>query len=368
MFGDDPPRVVVNGRFLAQRRTGVQRYAFELSCELSERVRGVRVWIPRRAAAKLDARARPLPLDAVGGGAGHVWEQCAIPRALGRAGNPLLVGLGNTGPLRYPHQVLTLHDVSFLRHPEWFSRRFVAVYRRLVPRVARRALAVVTDSEFSRREISALAGVDSSRLHVIPCGVSALFRRAAESSSPAENGSYLLAVGSLDPRKNLARLIRAYARLDHTQTELWIVGSELDCHRRSETRRLAETTPGVRLLGSQSDEELAALYRRALAFVFPSLYEGFGLPVIEAMASGCPVVASSAASLPEVCGEAALSVDPCDVSGLTGAIDRIIRDADLRRELRDRGLERSRSYTWERAGERYAALVDELLGGRESPE
>ena len=244
------------------------------------------------------------------------------------------------GPLR-PRvpTVLTVHDLAILRYPEVFPRWHRLYGKAGLRRALRAADAVVAVSEFTRREVATLVGVPAERIRVVPNGVDPLF---TPDGSVAE-GSYVLAVATLEPRKNLPRVVEA-ARL--AGIELRVVG--------------AQGWGGVDVpgwVGEIPDPELAALYRGARCVLYPSLYEGFGLPVLEAMASGTPVVTSRDSAMAELAGDAAVLVDPRDVS----AIVEGIAQAEARRaELVLRGLARAGEFTWERAADRVEALWRDL--------
>ena len=235
--------------------------------------------------------------------------------------------------------VLTVHDLAVLRHPEVFKP-----WHRLTAKAAlegsRLAAAIVAVSEFTRDEAVELLGVKPERVRIVPNGVEPVFT----AEGPSADGDYVLAVGTLEPRKNLGRVVEA-AKL--AGIELRVVG--------------ARGWGGVDVpgwVGRASDEELAALYRGARCVVYASLYEGFGLPVLEAMASGVPVVTSAGGATEEIAGGAAVLVDPLDVDAIAGGI----AEADRRRgELVPRGLEQARRFTWSAAADLVANLWHELL-------
>jgi glycosyltransferase involved in cell wall biosynthesis len=235
--------------------------------------------------------------------------------------------------------VLTVHDLALLRYPEAFPRWHRLYGQTALRTTLRAADAVVAVSEFTKGEIVELTGISPERIRVVPNGVDTVFTR----EGPAADGDYVLTVATLEPRKNLGRAVEA-ARL--AGVELRVVG--------------ARGWGGVDVpgwVGELPDPELAALYRGARCLLYPSLYEGFGLPVVEAMACGTPVVTSLGGALEEVAGDAAVLVDPLDVQALAEGI----ATADARREeLVARGLARSRVFTWTRAADAVAGLWAEL--------
>jgi glycosyltransferase involved in cell wall biosynthesis len=236
--------------------------------------------------------------------------------------------------------VLTVHDLAILRSPEAFPRWHRLYGRAGLVRVLREADAVVAVSELTKRETVALAGISPERIRVVPNGVDPVFTQ----DGPRADGDYVLAVATLEPRKNLARVVEA-ARV--AGVELRVVG--------------ARGWGGVEVegwVGEIPDAELAALYRGARCVLYPSLYEGFGLPVLEAMSSGVPVVTSRGTAMEEVAGGAAVLVDPLDVE----AIAEGIRSADAERDLLvPRGLARAGEFTWARAADALVGLWEELV-------
>ena len=369
----EPPRdsarvLAVNGRFLADRMTGVQRYAFELTRALvgalAQHDRRLVVLAPGGA---LDAKASQLPV-VLGKSRlrGYAWEQLELPRMIREVGGDFLWSPANVGPLLVRQQLLTIHDAAVFAHPEWFDWRFALANRLFLPRLAHRVRHVVTDSWFSAQELSRLGVVPPDRVTVIPAGVSHLGPAndavGDDPPRPGPGGRYLLSVCSLEPRKNLARLLSAWA-LAHERTELAdctlvIVGATEWLFRDARFPRAA--IPSIRFAGYVSDEELAQYYRHAQAVVYVPLYEGFGLPPLEAMAARVPVLVSDIPALREVCGAAALYRSPWSVPEIADGLSEISVNTSLRARLRELGDARRAELTWDRAAERLAALIEQL--------
>jgi glycosyltransferase involved in cell wall biosynthesis len=241
--------------------------------------------------------------------------------------------------------VVTVHDLAVLRYPDLFpawTRLYGRTSLRPTLRAASRVIAV---SEFTKREIVALAGVPAERVRVVP---NATDEAVFTAEGPSAEGDYVLALGTLEPRKNLARLAQATRRLG---VELRLVGA-------SGWGRVDLDGAGVRWLGRLPDDEVAALYRGALCFAYPSLYEGFGIPVLEAMRCGAPVVTSAGSAMEEVAGDAAELVDPLDPEAIADGIRRAI---ERRAELRAAGLVRSRLFSWDAAARATADLYREVV-------
>ena len=327
--------IAVNARYRAHRLTGMQRYAMEITSRFS------------------DLADTVFPAKPLTGMAGHLWEQVYLPAAVrGR----LLWSPNNTGPLATHRQVCTVHDLIPLDNPEWFSSRFSSWYRWLMPRLVHHVAHIIAVSEFTRCRILERFGVRPGKVTVIPNGIDERFspRSSDEIAQAREelgipDGRYLLFLGSLEPRKNIGRLLDAWQRvLGELSDDTWLVVA--GARGRSEVfsdAQFRQMPPRVHLTGYVSDERLPALYSGALAVVYPSLYEGFGLPPLEAMACGAPVITSNTTSIPEVTGEAAILVDPTDPEQIGSAIFRVAADSSLRGELSRRGLERASIYSWD---------------------
>jgi len=259
--------------------------------------------------------------------------------------------LGYGGPV-----VLTVHDLGYLHVPEAFPRRLRAALRVLVPWSLARAAHIITDSEFSRQDIAKRYGVGATRISVIPAAAAATFRRSPPEATIKVLSRYglkpgfVFAVGRLNRRKNLSRLIEACSLLRSRgmgRIQLVIAGKpDFGGQTLLAQARDRSQDGTVRWLGLLPDSDLPAFYSGAAAFVYPSLFEGFGLPILEAMACGAPVVASNRASMPELLGDAGLLIDPEDVELMADSIAQIINDRLLAAELSRRGLARSRQYSW----------------------
>ena len=286
---------------------------------------------------------------------GQAWEQVVLPARAARLGAALVFSPANLAPLAWPRNVLVMHDAAVLREPEAYSRAYRAWHATAGLASARRALGVVTVSEFSRRELVSLAGLDPERLTVIPGGVDARFTAAAAAEPVAARlgltRPYVLTIATDDRRKNLEKLGPVARALTQAGIELVWAGD------RRPYFAAAAAAAAVRSLGYVRDADLPGLYAGARAFVLPSRYEGFGLTCLEAMACGTPVVAADRAALPQTCGDAAILIDPDDPDALAGAVLRAATEPALREGLRARGLSRAAQFTWERT----AASVDALL-------
>jgi glycosyltransferase involved in cell wall biosynthesis len=346
---DGRVRVVVNARVLKAPLTGLQRYAWELLRRFGSKVQTV---APKRGLSVIQ---------------GHLWEQFMLPYY---CKGKLLFSPANTGPLSVAKQVVTIHDIISIDMPEVFSPERRAFYRFLLPRLVQRVHTVITVSAFTRERLIEWAKIPPSHVHAIHSGVDQLFspqqagsierlRNALQIPSPY----YILGLGLIGPHKNLPRLFAAWERVQRElPDEVWLVvaGGEEKSSVFKYTG-IQKLPPRVHLTGRVADEFLPTLYSGALAFVFPSLYEGFGLPPLEAMACGTPVLTSNVTAMPEVVGDAGLLVDPYDVEAIAHGIRRLVEDTALREELRKKGLERAKQFTWERTAELTWAVLEEAM-------
>ena len=334
--------VLINARAAARPELGgVERWARELSARLPRLdPAGYRVVRPPRALVHR---------------AGHAWEQLALPARA--RGAPLLLNPANVAPLAFPRNVVVIHDAAALREPGWYSRLYVAWQRALLPALARRAVHLVTVSQFSRHELIDLLDADPGKITVIPGGVDERFHPEVDPeparAALALHRPYVLTVASRTARKNLAALDETARRLAAAGIELVAAGGERPQFREG----AAAGADGVRFLGHVPDDHLPGLYAGARAFVLPSLYEGFGLTALEAMAAGVPVVVSDRGGLPEVVGDAGVLVEPEDPAAIAAGVERVIGEGEERARLIAAGPVRAREFTWASTAERVDALL-----------
>ena len=286
------------------------------------------------------------------------WEPAIVPLA------PLLK--------RGRITVATMHDFSWLHHPEWHPAERVEEMTRNFRENIGKIDAVITDSNFVREEALSILPLPPEKIRSIHCGVdhsfffprsSALVEETLRSLSLPER--YILQTGTFEPRKNILRTIRGWAGLpEKIRREFPLLLAGAEGWKNREIEREVAATPGVISLGRVSEEILAVLYSGASLFVYPSLYEGFGLPLLEAMACGAPVLASRASSLPEVCGDGARLFDPQSMEELTSSMEELLNDEKLRHSLSCRGLSRAAGFSWRKSAEEHSSFFASLLEGR----
>jgi glycosyltransferase involved in cell wall biosynthesis len=358
--------ISINGRFLAQPLTGVQRFARELTQALDRKIgagavpealRGAdwRLIVPDGAAVDLDLGA--IRVERLGGGAGHLWEQTALAW---RARRDLLLGFGGSGPLLKRHQLTVIHDATIFRHPDSFSRSYRLLHG-LLGAVLTRMATIATVSHFSRQELGEIFRVD-------PEGISVVYNATDHFAglTPDEavldrlelaGGDYFLLVGTLKPNKNIAFAIRAFEALAAPGQKLVIVGG---IHSRVFNGGDYGSGDSLVFAGRLSDAEIAALERRATAFVFPSLYEGFGIPPLEAMSQGCPVLASDIAPVREACGEAAFYFDPMQPQTLVQAMRTVLENPGKRDRLIADGHDNAQRFSWAGSADALLAVIAKM--------
>lgn len=332
-------QVAINGRAAVRREIGgVERLAREM--------------VRRLPALRPDRYRVIQPPPRLAHRAGHGWEQFALPAQA--AGCGLIYSPANLAPLASSRNALVIHDVAALRHPEVYSRSYVAYQRLVLPLLARRARLLITVSEFSKRELVEVLGARPETIEVIPEGVDERFAPDLE-PGPARaayglDGPYVLTVGTPSLRKNLAGLKRTAQALREHGIELVAAGAG--------RRYLRDETLPFRRLGYVDEPLLPALYAGARAVVMPSRYEGFGLPCLEAMACGVPVVCSTSGALPETCGDNALLADPDDPTAFSEAVLLAVSDERIRARLTEAGPRWAARYSWDRTAE----LTDRAIG------
>lgn len=341
--------IYINGRFLSHKTDGISRFSFEICKGLASTSVDFTVIVPNWVEIK---KEYPFKIVKHGNRKSHFWEQIDLPAFLKQANKPILVNLSGLGPLFYKNQIITIHDLSFYDHPKWFSLPYRWFYGLATPITARNAKVIITVSQFSKNEIIKYLKISPSKIFVVPNAVSAdVVQSKTDRPHIAGKRKYILAVSSLDPRKNHKRLIEAFSHPLFSEYELRLVGKSAS---NFNIGNFETENQQIKFCGYVPDNELAVLYENAELFVYPSLYEGFGIPPLEAMSNDCVVVASNIESLKEVCGDAAVYMDPLDINVMRATLINVLGDSELRKQLAEKGKKRVTLYSWTQS-------VNELL-------
>jgi glycosyltransferase involved in cell wall biosynthesis len=335
--------------------TGVERYAYNICKAMASLHQPFTIVCPK-APIHQDYDVSNLNIVHYGIGNSHFWEQCVLPFFFIGKKNYLVVSFTGLGSILIRHKVMTVHDLSFLKNPSWYSRAYYWYYRFMTPLAVKTSQHILTVSEFSKSEILGFYPfLKAENISVVYNAIDRQLFKPSAVSQPVNgdlqspgSAPFVLCVSSIDPRKNFARLIEACQGL--TGAKLYIVGKYNRVF--SQQMQLDTTADHIQFLGRVSDEELVSLYNQAACFIFPSLYEGFGLPPLEAMACGCPVLVSDIPVEREVCGDAAQYFNPLDPNDILHTIKKYLNSADVMREkMRQKGYENITRFSWEKSAE-----------------
>ena len=345
-------QLVVNGHYIGQQITGVQRYAIEILKKFDRDGVSYTVEGPPKSFNSQALR--------------HFWMQAVLPSKLKK--DDLLWSPTNLGPIRHHNQVVTLHDIADQLYPHWYSRQYVTWRKIFLPKLLDRAKSVITVSEYSRKTIEDRFPQAKGKITVIENGINRdHFYPRAEKEIEATALQYNLdkpfaiSVGTLDPRKNIEGVIKAWhgpPEKVRREMDLVILGGQADIF---SFNLNFEFDSSVRFLGYVDHEHLPQLYSKAEFFVYPSIFEGFGLPVLEAMACKTPVITSNNTSLKDLANGNALSVDPMQTESITEAMLSLIESADLGDQLAESGFTHAQSYSWDKTAKETMELFDRML-------
>jgi glycosyltransferase involved in cell wall biosynthesis len=353
---------------MTQRITGPQRYAIEVSRRLllskhtfiAVPQEASAEWIPTGSAMVL--RGLPLARD------GWAWANVSLPIA---CASRVLWSPTPRAPIRFQRHLVTIHDVAVLEHPEWYARSFRALYGVTLPHLARSAIGVITSSEFSKGRIVQILGVHPDKITVVYGGVDSAFTDVLERARMEVRDRYglpsrfILALGTLQPRKNINRLIEAWSALPSRTKADWplVLTGEPGPQFAKQSVPSDGPRDGLRMIGYVPDSELPALYGAATVFAYPSMYEGFGLPPVEAMACGTPVLAGNHGASCEVLGDSAILVDPLSVGAIKEGLLHLLENSETRNALSAAGRIRALEFNWNNAAAQVLDILQHVDAG-----
>ncbi|MFP9227673.1 glycosyltransferase family 4 protein [Pectobacterium cacticida] len=351
--------IYINARFLTQKLTGVQRFAEELCLSLKS-IRDDIVFLSPHNIIRNDV-AEKLNVKIIGKNKGHLWEQYDLPNYMKKNGSPLLINLCSTAPINYRNKIVTHHDVTYKKYPQSYSWKFRIFYNLCIPLMIRNTHHTITVSEFSKRELLRFYKIRERNISVIYNAVNAKFSPSESVTNDNNNNNkYILAVSSNNYHKNFHVLISAFKSINDPQLTLLVVG-ENNKNFSKQNYDSVTLDKRVKFLGRVSDDELIKLYRNARFFVFPSLYEGFGIPPLEAQSCGCPVIASNSASMPEVLRNSVIYFPPNRVDLLQERMLQFLSDDNLRKEKILAGYENTKRFSWYKSAKKLNEVIQEVL-------
>jgi len=355
-------RIYINGRFLTQNRSGTQRFAEEITLALDESLAkipavGYEFTILHPKSKQRSLKLNHIKQRAIGNRIGHLWEQIDLYRA---ARNGLLLNFVNSGPILHNASIVTFHDASVFERPELFSLKYRIFHNILRPLLARRALTLITVSKFSRERLARFFNISEEEFCLVSNGCDHISNIPSDLSVLDEYeltvGKYVLCVGNASPNKNIAAAVRAFNAAELDGYELVSVGMP-------DGRvfgGMSDEASNIKRLRGISDSGLRALFENATLFAFPSKYEGFGIPLLEAMRLGCPVISSRAGANPETVGEAAIQIDPEDVDEFSAQIRALAFDKKHREKMIEKGYVRAGQFEWANSAEKLRSLIENL--------
>jgi glycosyltransferase involved in cell wall biosynthesis len=346
--------IIINARFLTQKMTGVQRFALEICNKLPTSIGGKRVvFIAPKEEIKNKLKNQENIIH-FGRFKGQLWEQIDLPIFLKKNGTPLLINFVGIGPIFYVNKVMFLYDLAFKHHPEWFSYSFQKIYNIFIPISLKYSKAIITDSNYVKSDIQRTYNINESKINTVYAAPSMKFK-----NKNLEKEKFILTVSSIDPRKNLKRMIEAFSMID-TDHKLMIVGSE---HKSFSKIKIKEglLSKNIIFTGYLNDEELIDLYNKAKVFIYASLFEGFGLPPLEAQACGCPCIVSNTTSLPEVYEDSVEYCNPYSIENIRNVMNELLIDSNRRNQLEKKGLENVNRFSWDISANKFIKLIEDIV-------
>jgi len=347
--------IYINGRFLTQPMTGVERYAYSICRALVDLQQSFVIVCPH-ADIQPCYDTSNMQIIRYGIGNSHFWEQCVLPFFFVGKKDYIVLSFTGLGSILIRNKIMTVHDLSFLFNRSWFSKAYYWWYKLMTPLAIKSSKDIITVSQYSKQEILRFYPfIQEDKISVIYGAIDNDRFYIKKVASPNAD-RFALAVSSLDPRKNFPMLIKAFKGIEGCQ--LLIVGK----HNRVFSEQENEQSDNIRFLGRVSDDELLRLYNQAECLIFPSIYEGFGLPLLEAMACECPVLVSDIPVFKEVCGEAAVYFNPHDQKNIHDTIIQYLNSPAKEKEtMREKGLQMIKRFSWTDSAKRIILLANTYI-------
>lgn len=344
----------INGRFLLSPQTGVERFAYEICKALTSIGVNFTIICPKKGLINKAYDIENFHIIRFGIGQSHVWEQLVLPLFFINKTNYLVLSFTGLGSILIPNKLMTIHDLSFLENPKWFSKAYYYYYKIMTPLAVRTSKGIITVSNFSKSEIQRFYRfIPAENITVIYNAINESFTTTGITQEKEHQQPYFLAVSSMDPRKNFTRLIHAFESMK--EYKLLIVGGKNRVYGNIDNDT---TNKNIEFLGRVSDKKLINLYMNAEAFVYPSLYEGFGIPPLEAMSLGCPVLVSDIPVLHEVCNDAAIFFNPLDESDIQSTIQLFHNKTKQEKaNLIEKGYHNIKRFSWIESAKKIGKLV-----------
>ncbi|WP_194768197.1 glycosyltransferase family 4 protein [Tamlana sp. I1] len=346
--------IVINARFLTQKMTGVQRYAFEICNRLPKKIGNHELIFVAPNEPVVNKLENDIDIVFVGKHKGQLWDQLSLPVFLKKNKNPLLLNFVGIAPIFYKNKIMFLYDLAFKHHPEWFSYSFQKLYNTLIPFSLSNSKRIVTDSNYVKQDIIETYKILDRKLHVIYAAPSEKFI-----NKNLKREKFILTVSSIDPRKNLKRVIEAFNKID-SDYKLVIVGKK---NKTFSNVGLDEEiiNDNIIFTGYLTDEELIDIYNTAELFIYASLFEGFGIPPLEAQACGCACIISNVTSLPEVYGDSVEYFDPNSVDNIKSKMEEVINNKDTIDKIKNLSALNLKRYNWDDSTSKLKCIIEELI-------
>lgn len=350
--------IYVNARFLTQNLTGVQRYGIEISLEL-KKIYNENIQFLCPSNIIHEEIAKRLDVQIIGKHLGHIWEQWDLYVYLKKqSADSILLCLGNTAPILYKRKIVTIHDITFIRYPKTFKKSFLLLYRFIIPLIIKTSRHIFTVSEFSKKELSSYYNLDKLQCSVAYNAVNNFFQQ--ESNEVKE--SYYLTVSSVKENKNTLLPLKAFKKLyeKNFKYHLYVIGDLSSKSFNDYDIEQYKHLPNIHFLGRVTDEGLRLYYQKARGFIFPSLYEGFGIPPLEAQACGCPVISSSYSCMPEVLKDSVIYFDPLSDDDLIEKLKYLNDNPKEVENLVKKGYVNVERFSWHASALEYKKQLDKL--------